>query len=166
LARITITIEGWDRIVSKYGRAAADQALSRALEQTTEYTARLVQMRVKGKHHVTGFLLSSIKGHVATTTSGSVFAEQGGGVYYAAFVEHGTGVWGPRGTPIVPKKAKALAWHPKTATGRPDPKSRGNIVRRSVQGQKPVKMFHETYEQDRGKIVDKFQTAFRSAFIR
>ena len=47
---------------------------------------------------------------------------------YAAYVELGTGIHGPRKMPIVPKKAKFLAWQDKS----------GKWIRaRSVQGMKP-----------------------------
>jgi|GEM_PF-933029 len=46
---------------------------------------------------------------------------------YSEYVHRGTGIYGPYGTPIIPRKKKALAF---TYGGR-------TLVRKSVRGQKP-----------------------------
>lgn len=170
MAFLSIQIEGWDRIVSKYGEPRAMQAVEQSLEKTQEFTVRQVQLRIGGKHTVTGFLRSSIGSQVIGKTSGKVFAQHGGGVYYAPFVEHGTGVEGPRHRPIVPVHARALAWHPKTATGKPIKTKKGGksalIVRMSSKGQPPVHMFAKTFTEDRTKITRFFLRTFYADFIR
>lgn len=160
---IAITIEGWERIVGKYGEAAAKKAAENALKTAQEYTVGLVQKRIAGKHHVTGFLLSSISSKVMTMQTGQVYSKMGGGVYYAPFVEHGTGIYGRHGRPIRPLRAKALSWQPKTVTGRPK-KGAARIARRSVKGQRPVQMFHKTLTEDAKRIGDKFNSEFMRRF--
>lgn len=41
---------------------------------------------------------------------GNFLARIGSPLAYAAYVEYGTGIYGPKGQPIVPKTAKALRW--------------------------------------------------------
>lgn len=162
MAGVVITIDGWDKIVAKYGQTNADKALRSALEATADYTSARVKSRIAGSHHVTGFLLSSIRGNIATATNGRVYAEHGGGVYYATFVEHGTGIYGPQHTPIVPTHKKFMMWHPKTVTGKPS--AGGKVFRRSVKGQPAVNMFHNTFTQDKTGISNKFKTTFLSKY--
>ncbi len=160
---VSIEIKGWDKIVQKYGTSSGKTAVKHALTATTVYTADLVKTKLAGQHHVTGFLASSIVGQVTSDDTGKTFAKPGGTVYYASFVERGTGLFGPRHQRIRPVSKKAMSWHPKTATGAVV-KGSGKISRRNVKGQKPVGMFHNTFLHDRDKIKTKFQTAFRSKF--
>lgn len=76
-------------------------------------------------------------------------ARIGSHMAYAPYVEYGTGIYGPKGKPIVPVRAKALAWPaPGFVTGRwakrktvfSDPW----IVRRSVKGMKPRPVYAES----------------------
>lgn len=164
MSSVSIELKGWDKIVGKYGVKAAQQSVRGALEATTQYTADLVKLKLTS-HTVTGFLRSHILADVTSATDGKAYASRGGStVYYAPFVERGTGVYGPRGQRIYPVKAKRMAWHPKTPTGKPlksGPGS-GKIFRRSVKGQQPVAMFSRTYNQDQSKIKAKFLSTFRA----
>lgn len=164
MTSVTVTITGWDKIVAKYGKQAADAALRKGLQTGTDTGADLVKGRV-GNHVVTGFMRSSIKGNVKSPTEGKMYASAGGGVYYTRFVEEGTGIYGKSGKPIFPKQAKRLAWHPRTVTGAPK-KGSGMIVRRSVKGQKSVRMFADTFKLDRAKMVDAFVRGFRSSYLK
>jgi hypothetical protein len=184
MGSFAIELQGWDKIVQKHGQAAAKAALRKALDRTTVYTAELVVKRLGGEHVVTGFLRASITGQAESDTKGRVFAKQGSGVYYAKFVESGTGLYGPKKQVIRPKHAKVMAWHPRSATGRPlkgkalkatgatmkkkgtvgPIRGEGMIARRTVKGQRPVQMFHNTYVQDQGKITARFQSEFKKAF--
>lgn len=163
MVSVSVTITGWDKIVAKYGTAQTEAALKRGLKTGTDHGADLVKQRM-GSHVVTGFMRSSVKGHVASSKEGKTYATAGAGVYYTRFVEEGTGIYGKAGTPIVPKRARALAWHPRTATGAPIKKN-GKVVRRSVRGQKPVGMFSKTFTLDRSKMVDAFAKGFRTSFF-
>lgn len=166
MASVSINITGWDKVVAKYGPQALDGATKHALSATTVYGADLVKAKLTS-HVVTGFLHSSIVGQVTSDSTGKTYARPGSGVYYAKFVETGTGIYGPKKAIIKPKLRKAMAWHPTTFSGAPvkGPGGKGKankIVRKSVKGQKPVQMFHHTFLQDKPKLQSKFQTAFRS----
>lgn len=161
---ITITVTGMDKIVAKYGQAAATAAVQHGLEAAAERTASGVKKRIAGKHHVTGFLLSSITASVAQK-SGKIYARQGGGVYYAKFVEQGTGIYGPHATPIRPTHKTRLAWHPRSVTGKPLT-GKGQIVRRTVKGQPGVGMFAKTLSEDKGAITAEFGKAFKASYAK
>lgn len=60
---------------------------------------------------------------------GHVVARIGFNVFYGLFVHDGTGVYGPRGAPITPKRAKYLRFRPKG--------SKGWVYVKVVQGMKP-----------------------------
>lgn len=60
----------------------------------------------------TGRLRSSIHWAIGRDTKG-LYADVGTNVKYAAWIEFGTGIYGPRATPIVPRSAPFLAWRDK-----------------------------------------------------
>lgn len=60
------------------------------------------------------------------------------GVYYGIYLEVGTGIYGPKATPITPKKAKFL--HFKLKTG-------GNVFAKQVKGIPPQFVFEESLEE-------------------
>lgn len=64
----------------------------------------------------TGRLRSSINTQLVTV-GGQLAVRVGSNVFYALFVHEGTGVYGPKGAPIRPKRAKFLKFQPKGAHG-------------------------------------------------
>jgi hypothetical protein len=76
---------------------------------------------------------------------------------YAEYVNRGTGIYGPHGTPIVPVTAKALKFRvrAKDARGRPrTSKDKGNwVFAKSVQGQEANPYMAESLEAVLGGIV-------------
>jgi HK97 gp10 family phage protein len=58
----------------------------------------------------TGTLGRSIAVSEPRAGEGGTFVEVGTNLHYAKYVEYGTGIYGPKGQPITPKTAKALAW--------------------------------------------------------
>ena len=58
----------------------------------------------------TGTLGRSIAVSEPRAGEGGTFVEVGTNLHYAKYVEYGTGIYGPKGQPIKPKTAKALAW--------------------------------------------------------
>ena len=151
MVAVSVEITDWDKIVRKYGKTAADNALKRGLRAGTDSAADMVKGRIG-------------KGDVQSPREGKTYAAIGSGVYYTRFVEEGTGIYGKGGKPIVARRARAMAWHPRTATGAPIKKG-GKVVRRSVKGQRPVGMFKQTFALDRAKMVDAFVRGFRSSFF-
>jgi len=76
----------------------------------------------------TGLLRASIATQLVT--SGPELAMRvGTNVYYSRWVHDGTGIYGPRHTPIVPRKAKALRFFWKKAGKW--------VITKSVRGMKP-----------------------------
>lgn len=154
---VKIAITGVDELLAKYGQAKLDAAKTAALAAVTTHFATKIKLKL-APHTRTGFLRASITGEVKTPKAGETFAKRNSGVYYAKFVEHGTGVHGPTHKRIRPKMAKAMAWHPTTPTGKPTGSKK--IVRKSVAGQKPVKMFEQTVQQEVGKVAEVYKAAF------
>lgn len=60
----------------------------------------------------TGLLRSSVQAELVSL-GGKVAVRVGTNVEYARFVHDGTGIYGPMGTPILPKNGKYLAWRNK-----------------------------------------------------
>lgn len=157
---VVLRVQGFDKILAKYGRDAAKRAQRAALESTVQYGADLVKQKVPVR---TGFLRNSIKGELQTDSKGRTFAAEGSTVYYAEFVERGTGIYGPHRTPIRPKHAKVMVWHSTTQTGKPIKGGR-NVARR-VAGQQGQRMFERTFKQDGSKLAAHFDRAFKRQFI-
>lgn len=65
---------------------------------------------------------------------------------YGAYIEEGTGIYGAKGTPIVPTRAKVLAW--KGAAGM--------MFAKSVKGMKARPFFKPGIENAAGYIEDQF----------
>ncbi len=158
---LKIRMVNWDRIVKKYGKAAALAAEKKATEHALIVATDRVQRRLTN-HVVTGHLRSGIIWKADGKGSGVVFAERGFGVYYAKFVEEGTGIYGPRKAPIRPKTKKAMMWHPTSVTG--NIRTGGSVVRRSVKGQKAVHFMRDTARKDKSRILDAYRTTFAAAF--
>lgn len=75
----------------------------------------------------TGHLRSSIHTELLTL-NGVPAVRVGTKVFYAVYVHEGTGIYGPRGTPIRPVTAKFLSWKKKGGQ---------RIFARQVKGMKP-----------------------------
>lgn len=75
----------------------------------------------------TGALRSNINTQLLSV-GGKPAVRVGTNLYYAIFVHDGTGIYGPKGTPIVPKTKKVLAWKGKSGN---------KIFAYSVVGMKP-----------------------------
>lgn len=104
----------------------------KALEQSPKDMLRVLQLAVvaEAKARVprkTGNLGRNILPGSVTTTHARVEAR----TPYAAYVEMGTGIYGPKHKPITPKHAKVLAWR----TGASKPTRLSGRVRRGDQGQ-------------------------------
>lgn len=66
------------------------------------------------------------------TVKGWVYSD----LEYALYVHEGTGIYGPKGTPIRPKRGQYLVFEARNA--RTTPRGRGNLVfARQVRGQRP-----------------------------
>lgn len=82
-----------------------------------------------------GILRASLRTRIETSSR-----EVKGWVYtdleYGLYVHEGTGIYGPRGAPIRPKRGRYLVFEARNA--RTTPRGRGNLVfARQVRGQRP-----------------------------
>jgi hypothetical protein len=105
------SLQGYDKLQARF------RAISR-----TEVVVRdiIIHGVAEAKHEVprkTGNLGRTIRPGRITATSGELLAGGIQRVGYAGWVERGTGVYGPRHRPIVPVKAKVLAWRTAPAGG-------------------------------------------------
>lgn len=64
-----------------------------------------------------GRLRSSIT-HELVTVRGDLVVRVGSNVAYARFVHEGTGIYGPKGQPIRPVRARVLSWPSRPTTSR------------------------------------------------
>lgn len=108
----------------------ARQALIRGIKVQTAARRNLGGGTGSGPKRVdTGLLRASISVQLRTWASGDIAVRIGTNVYYAFWVHEGTGIYGPRHTPIVPKRARYLRFKPKGMAKY--------IYRKSVKGMKP-----------------------------
>lgn len=106
-----------------------------------------------------GVLRGSINTDGPHKRGNDVMASVGTNVKYARYMEEGTGIYGPRRTPITPKNGKVLAW-----------KRNGKWhFARSVKGVKPKRFFKRARDDNRGYFTDQMRgamTAIVSALAR
>ena len=67
---------------------------------------------------------------------------------YGIFLEEGTGIYGPRHAPIVPRSAKALVFKPKGG---------GIVFAKRVSGMRAKPFFKPGYEASKPYFIDQFQ---------
>lgn len=77
--------------------------------------------------------------------------EIGTNLYYAPYVEYGTGLFGPAGQMITPRHAKALHWVDEN----------GEHFAKAVKGMKPRPFMHPAFQQNRTKVIEIFRNYIR-----
>jgi hypothetical protein len=116
--------------IHKILREERRAALLDSARYVRSLAARYPQQNPKTAYRRTGTLGRSVAvGEVAGNES-ALRVEVGTNLHYAPYVEYGTGIYGPKGQPIRPKSAKALAWR---ATG-------GALARAGLKGGKLIAM--------------------------
>lgn len=124
--QIDMKIEGAEELLrSMRNTPAFNKAVTKAMMQSGHAVQREAMLAVPVD---TGRLRGSIK--VDHDKGGRIpsWVKIGPNVVYGAFVEFGTGIYGPLKRRIVPTSKKALAWTNKAGE---------SFVRRSVRGMKP-----------------------------
>lgn len=125
-----------DRILQSRNGPVARDLIRRGIKVESAAKRRI---SASPKRVNTGRLRSSIThqlGHNGLT----LVMRVGTNVFYARWVHDGTGIYGPRGTRIVPKTAKVLRWTTKS----------GVFYARSVKGMQPNKFLKDALSAARG----------------
>lgn len=99
-----ITIEGLNELRADIEAAGgnSDRLVMSALTNSTTRTQSEIRKRAR---HRTGTLQRSVLGEITFPSAEVAVHEK-----YGIFWEEGTGIYGPKGEPIRPKQAKALAF--------------------------------------------------------
>lgn len=139
---------GYDDLQAKLASLRDGTATRMVLMEVGQAVVRQASINLQ-PHDRTGNLQRSLRVASVSQASQSVEVKAGGsqGVNYAAYLEFGTGIYGPKGRPIVPVRAKALRF-PAAGAGV---RLSGNLTkaqqragggwqfRRSVRGVRPVR---------------------------
>lgn len=106
----------------------------------TVLTRRAIQVQNEARRLCrvdTGTLRRSITYSVTGSSAASMQARIGSNLDYALAVETGTGIYGPKGNPIVPVKAQFLVFNTKS----------GTVFARSVRGRRATPYLRPALEQ-------------------
>jgi len=127
-----------------------------AVYQTLFRTGNRVKQRAEVLAPVDqGRLRTSIKLEM-DTENGVPIARVGTNVEYAIWVHEGTGIYGPRKTPIVPKNFRYLKWPVKNQSGQGRRRYKGGKTEnfayaKSVRGMKPRPFLTRALQQVTGQ---------------
>lgn len=102
-AQVTLRLQG------SMASAVAHGHLGRLRQEMVERGNRVRNAAVRLAPRDTGALAGSITMEVVSGPEGPV-VRVGSNLPYARFVHDGTGIYGPRGVPIRPVRARMLAW--------------------------------------------------------
>lgn len=132
------------KLPAKYDPALLANGLERGVQRAT---AMLTNAAIANAPRKTGTLKRSIHAEVnpiGGRLTGRVIQDTGV-ARYGPFVEFGTGIYGPTGEPITPKKAPFLQW--KSPDGR-------FIRKKSVNGMKPRRYMRDAFDQNKNQVPE------------
>lgn len=98
-----------------------------------------------------GTLRNSIT-YVVDVTAGRAHVTIGSPLPYARYIHEGTGIYGPRGTPIVPVTRQALKFQVKGGSGRRRGRDAPWVFAKSVKGIEPNPFLVEALATVMGRI--------------
>lgn len=137
---LTVQVEGYDQLLVDIEKAGTGAKTLMRAAITNSVNRIQAEARALAPHR-TGTLQRSILTQINYPT-GQVSVD----AKYGQFIEQGTGIYGPSGSPIVPKTAKVLAW--KGAAGM--------VFARSVKGMRAKPFFKPGVERSATYISDQF----------
>lgn len=144
--QLSAKIEGLDELKAKL--AQSPTRIDNIEQQMLKMAAMIVQAEAKEKAPVDKSTLRKSIQYELKGNKGDRYAIVGTNVKYAVYQEYGTGIYGPKGTPIVPKRARVLAFRTKS----------GNLVfTKQVRGSRPKKFMLSGIEKLKSnmyKVVD------------
>ncbi|WP_019549824.1 HK97 gp10 family phage protein [Streptomyces sulphureus] len=103
--------------------AAVARVLAGVVDEVTTAVATAARRRAPVDN---GRLRASIRSETSVRGS-QVVGEVWSSLEYAAYVHEGTGIYGPSGQPIRPRRARVLSWQPRGG---------GRVFAREVRGQR------------------------------
>lgn len=112
------------RVTTDVDAAAVAELVADIVDELTTATANAARRRCPVDD---GTLRASIRAETRQRGS-QVVGEVWSSLEYAAYVHEGTGIYGPRGRPIRPVRARVLSW---------DQPGVGRVFAREVRGQRP-----------------------------
>jgi HK97 gp10 family phage protein len=140
-------------VVVPSGLSAIPEQLETAITTATRSSTVLVTNEAIGyAPRKFGTLKRSIRGEVTSAFTGTIL-QDATVAKYGKWVENGTGIYGPLGTPIVPINAKFLAWQ--------GPK--GWCRAKSVRGMKPRPYMEPAYMKNQENVNQIFQKNINEA---
>jgi HK97 gp10 family phage protein len=139
---LTVQIEHLDQFINDVKKAGGDARplVNAALTNSATRIQRNIRQRAP---HRTGALQRSVQYEV-NYPSAKVEVEE----KYGQYIEQGTGVYGPKGTRITPKTAKAMRWN---GIG-------GVVFAKSIKGMKARPFFKPGVEESQLYIRDSFRS--------
>lgn len=148
--RLSVDVVGAEELARAFREAPSlcTTHLSNGIERTARTVERLAKQYAPIEH---GNLRGSINTKGPVVTGSNVEASVGTHLTYSRFQEEGTGIYGPRKTPIVPKNGKLLAW-----------KVGGKwAFARSVKGVRPKRYFRRSRDEARPVMTENMREAMR-----
>ena len=122
-----ITVKLNKSVMNQVGIAAANEDLKRR-------ATRVLNAARSNCPVDRGTLRSSLAIEYNKGPGGIPIARIGSKLPYAIFVERGTGIYGPKGIPIHPKKGKFLVFTPRNFTAKGKLSKSGKVFTTSVKG--------------------------------
>lgn len=140
--RMDFKVEGLDELVRDFERAGGhtDGLLRAALTNSANRGQTEIRRRAA---HRTGTLQRSVLTEIFVNSAEIAVNEK-----YGIWIEEGTGIFGPRHTPIVPRNAKALVFKPKGG---------GIVFAKKVSGMRPKPFFKPGYEAAQPYMYEQFE---------
>lgn len=137
---LSMQVIGLEDMIHDFSKAGVDaKPLIRAAIQNS---VQRIQKNVRGRaKHRTGTLQRSVLTQV-NYPNGQVEVQE----KYGEYIEYGTGIYGPKHTPIRPKAAKALYFK---VAGQP-------VFARSVKGMRPAPFFKPGVEESKTYVDEQF----------
>jgi hypothetical protein len=149
--RLSVDVIGADELARAFREAP--MITERELKRSIGTTAFRVEREAKQNAPIDqGILRGSINTDGPHKRGNDVQASVGTNVSYAKAQEEGTGIYGPRRTPIRPKVGKVLAW-------KRDGKWH---FARQVKGVKPKLYFKRARDDNRGYFTDQMRHAMNA----
>ncbi len=151
---LQVEVRGLDKLVRKLGISLASGPISNAMFLSGLAIQREAQVRAPVD---TGRLRADIKPEMDDSQPFPLWVKVGPKVFYGAYVEFGTGIYGPEHRPIRPRRKKALAFT--TRSGE-------RVIVAFVRGMRPRPFMRPALPAALPRIRNIWQATFREMVQR